>query len=120
MNRMAPIAEYEHQLDHGSREDWHKGRWKVDRRAAEFDVAGLNHPIETYLKAAEDGFIAAQYLVGLAHLQGVGVEKNGSAAYYWLRMVEENCRKGSNGYNPAVGLGTLDVANFAKFLADDL
>jgi len=62
-------------------------------QAAEFEVAGLNHPIETYLKAAEDGFVAAQYLVGLAHLQGVGVEKNGSAAYYWLRMVEENSRE---------------------------
>ncbi len=62
-------------------------------QAAEFDVAGLDHPIETYLKAAEDGFIAAQYLVGLAHLQGVGVEKNGNAAYYWLRMVEENSRE---------------------------
>jgi hypothetical protein len=56
-------------------------------------VTGLNHPIETYLKAAEDGFIAAQYLVGLAHLQGVGVEKNRSTAYYWLRMVEENSRE---------------------------
>jgi two-component system, NarL family, nitrate/nitrite response regulator NarL len=59
-------------------------------QAAEFEVAGFNHPIETYLRAADEGFLAAQYLVGLAHLQGVGVEKNSSAAYYWLRMVEEN------------------------------
>lgn len=26
---------------------------------------------------------------------------------------------GSNGYNPAAGLGTLDVANFAKFLSSE-
>jgi TPR repeat protein len=49
--------------------------------AAEFEVAGLNHPISVS-KGRREGFIAAQYLVGLAHLQGVGVEKNGSAAYY--------------------------------------
>ncbi|MFZ0201086.1 MAG: LuxR C-terminal-related transcriptional regulator [Candidatus Sulfotelmatobacter sp.] len=58
--------------------------------AANVDAAGLNHPIETYLKAAEEGFIAAQYLVGLAHLEGCGMEKNGRSAYYWLRMAEEN------------------------------
>ena len=43
--------------------------------AANVDNAGLNHPIESYLKAAEEGFIAAQYLVGLAHLEGCGMEK---------------------------------------------
>ncbi len=58
--------------------------------AANVDTAVLNHPIETYLKAAEEGFIAAQYLVGLAQLEGCGMEKNGRSAYYWLRMAEEN------------------------------
>ncbi|HXZ32917.1 MAG TPA: LuxR C-terminal-related transcriptional regulator [Terriglobales bacterium] len=62
-------------------------------RAAEFEVAGLNHPIETYLKAAEEAFIAAQYLVGLAHLRGSGVEKDGRTAYYWLRMAEESSQE---------------------------
>ena len=57
-------------------------------RAATFGTTGLNHPIESYLKAAEEGFIAAQYLVGLAHLEGCGTEKNGHSAYYWLRMAE--------------------------------
>ena len=61
--------------------------------AANTDASGLNHPIETYLKAAEEGFIAAQYLVGLAHLEGCGMEKNGRSAYYWLRMAEENSRE---------------------------
>ncbi|MFZ3189020.1 MAG: LuxR C-terminal-related transcriptional regulator [Candidatus Sulfotelmatobacter sp.] len=61
--------------------------------AANVDAAGLNHPIETYLKAAEEGFIAAQYLVGLAHLEGCGMEKNGRSAYYWLRMAEENSQE---------------------------
>jgi len=62
-------------------------------RVATNDTAGLNHPIESYLKAAEEGFIAAQYLVGLAHLEGCGMEKNGPSAYYWLRMAEENSRE---------------------------
>jgi DNA-binding CsgD family transcriptional regulator len=46
------------------------------------------HPIETYLKAAEEGSVAAQFLIGLAHLEGYCVEKNGVSAYYWLRLAE--------------------------------
>ena len=50
----------------------------------------IDHPIETYLKAAEEGSVAAQFVVGLAHLEGYCVEKNGLSAYYWLRVAEEN------------------------------
>jgi DNA-binding CsgD family transcriptional regulator len=50
----------------------------------------IGHPIETYLKAAEEGVVAAQFIVGLAHLEGYAVEKNARSAYYWLRMAEEN------------------------------
>jgi DNA-binding NarL/FixJ family response regulator len=53
-------------------------------------VSGLGNPIETYLRAAEEGYAVAQFIVGLAHLEGHGVEKNGHSAYYWLRMAEEN------------------------------
>ena len=60
---------------------------------ATYDAAALNHPIESYLKAAEEGFIAAQFLIGLAHLEGCGMEKNARSAYYWLRMAEENSRQ---------------------------
>ena len=52
--------------------------------------AQIGHPIETYLKAAEEGSVAAQFVVGLAHLEGYCVEKNGLSAYYWLRVAEEN------------------------------
>ena len=48
----------------------------------------LGHPIETYLRAAEEGSAAAQFVVGLAHLEGYCVEKNGPSAYYWLRVAE--------------------------------
>ena len=50
----------------------------------------IGHTMETYLKAAEEGAVAAQFVVGLAHLDGYCVEKNGLSAYYWLRMAEEN------------------------------
>jgi DNA-binding CsgD family transcriptional regulator len=50
----------------------------------------IGHPIETYLKAAEEGFVAAQFIVGLAHLEGYCVEKNERSAYYWLKMAAEN------------------------------
>jgi two-component system, NarL family, nitrate/nitrite response regulator NarL len=48
------------------------------------------HPIETYLRAAEEGSVAAQFVVGLAHLEGYCVEKSGLSAYYWLRLAEAN------------------------------
>jgi hypothetical protein len=53
-------------------------------------VSGLGNPIAIYLKEAEEGYAAAQFVVGLAHLEGCGVEKNGHSAYYLLRMAEEN------------------------------
>lgn len=54
------------------------------------NVSGLGNPMETYAKAAEEGYAAAQFVVGLAHLEGYGVEENARSAYYWLRMAEEN------------------------------
>ena len=55
----------------------------------------IGHPIETYLKAAEEGSVAAQFVVGLAHLEGYCIEKNGLSAYYWLRMAEaSSCELG--------------------------
>src|ERR1035437_5764372 len=62
----------------------------LSSRAVGPNVFGLGNPIETYLKAAKEGYAAAQFIVGLAHLEGNGVEKNGHSAYYWLRMAEEN------------------------------
>ena len=50
----------------------------------------ISQPIGAYLKAAEEGVVAAQFIVGLAHLEGYGIEKNERSAYYWLRMAEEN------------------------------
>jgi DNA-binding CsgD family transcriptional regulator len=61
----------------------------LSSQARESNVAGLGNSIETYLKAAEDGYVAAQYIVGLAYLEGCGFEKNDHSAYYWLRMAEE-------------------------------
>ena len=51
------------------------------------------HAIETYLAAAEHGSPAAQFVVGLAHLEGHCVEKNGLSAYYWLRLAEASSRE---------------------------
>ena len=47
-------------------------------------------PIETYLKAAEDGYVAAEFVLGLAPLEGYCVENNGLSAYYWVRVGEQN------------------------------
>jgi two-component system, NarL family, nitrate/nitrite response regulator NarL len=67
-----------------------KGGNGLSNRMVGCDGSGLGNSIETYLKAAEEGYGAAQFIVGLAHLDGYGVEKNGRSAYYWLRMAEEN------------------------------
>ena len=50
----------------------------------------VSQPIGAYLKAAEEGVVAAQFIAGLAHLEGHGIEKNERSAYYWLRMAQEN------------------------------
>jgi hypothetical protein len=34
--------------------------------------------------------VAAQFIVGLGHLEGYSIERNERFAYYWLRMAEEN------------------------------
>lgn len=62
----------------------------LSSRAAGPSVSWLGNPIETYLKAAEEGYAGAQFIVGLAHLEGYGVEKNARSAYHWLRVAEEN------------------------------
>jgi two-component system, NarL family, nitrate/nitrite response regulator NarL len=43
-----------------------------------------------YLRAAEEGWVSAQFMLGLVYLEGRGAEKNQQSAYYWLRMAEEN------------------------------
>jgi DNA-binding NarL/FixJ family response regulator len=62
----------------------------LSSRALGPNVSGVGNPVEIYLRAAEEGYAAAQFIVGLAYLEGCGVEKNGPSAYYWLRMAEEN------------------------------
>ena len=49
---------------------------------------GQGHPIETYIAAAEQGSVAAQFLVGLAHLEGYCVKKTD-----WLRIIGCGWRK---------------------------
>jgi len=55
---------------------------------AALDAAGHTNCLEVYLKAAEEGWVTAQFIVGLAYLEGRGVEKNEHSAFYWLRMAE--------------------------------
>jgi two-component system nitrate/nitrite response regulator NarL len=51
---------------------------------------GGNNSLEGYLKAAEEGWVSAQFIVGLEYFKGRAAENNQQAAYYWLRMAEEN------------------------------
>ena len=58
-----------------------------DRHGATL-MTDVGHSIEPYLTAAEEGSVAAQFVLGLAHLEGYCVEKDGLSAYYWLRLAE--------------------------------
>ena len=40
--------------------------------------------------AAENGFPPAQFMLGMAHLDGTGFQQDDRAAYHWLRMAEMN------------------------------
>lgn len=59
-------------------------------RADRLQAARITGSIEHYVKAAKEGFAAAQSVVGLAHLTGTGVERSAHAAYRWLRLAEES------------------------------
>ena len=62
----------------------------LNRRAIQAPTVGQEQPIDAYVKAAEEGSVAAQFIVGLAHLNGCELEKSEPSAYYWLRMTEQN------------------------------
>jgi kumamolisin len=55
-------------------------------------------------------------LYGLGSGEG---ESSGAASLHPIAYGDNWFYHGSNGYNPAAGLGTLDVANFAKALRQD-
>jgi two-component system, NarL family, nitrate/nitrite response regulator NarL len=63
----------------------------VKRRAMEVPAVVPGETIQSYLKAAAEGFIPAQFILALAYLEGHGVEKSQHSAYYWLRMTEKHC-----------------------------
>jgi DNA-binding NarL/FixJ family response regulator len=65
-------------------------RKDLEKRALKRLVHGEAHRLEPFVKAAEDGFILAQFVVGMAHLDGCGIQKSDDSAYYWLRVTEQN------------------------------
>jgi hypothetical protein len=46
-----------------------------------------------FVAAAENGFLSAQFMLGMAHLEGKSVEKDDHTAYHWLRMAELNSNR---------------------------
>jgi len=54
------------------------------------NLEGASKSLGGHLKAAQEGWVSAQFLVGLAYFEGRGIEQNNHSAYYWLRMAEEN------------------------------
>jgi DNA-binding NarL/FixJ family response regulator len=65
-------------------------RKDLEKRALKRLAHGEGHRLEPFVKAAEDGFIPAQFIVGMAHLDGCGIQKSDDSAYYWLRVTEQN------------------------------
>src|SRR5205085_1133261 len=64
-----------------------------DHRMGRSDVLSgpeIGNSIENYVKSAQQGVVAAQFIIGLAQLEGYILEKDERSAYYWLRMAEEN------------------------------
>jgi hypothetical protein len=62
----------------------------LNSRGTQAPAIGPMQPIDAYVKTAEEGSVAAQFIVGLAHLNGCVLEKSNPSAYYWLRMTEQN------------------------------
>src|SRR2546427_9827941 len=54
------------------------------------EIVSWTNSLAGYLRAAEEGWVSAQFMLGLVYLEGRGAEKNQQSAYFWLRMAEEN------------------------------
>jgi DNA-binding CsgD family transcriptional regulator len=54
-------------------------------------LSDANPTNPSVVAAAENGFLAAQFITGMAYVTGQTVEQNDRAAYYWLRRAELNC-----------------------------
>ena len=65
-------------------------RKDLEKRGLKRLAHGEEHRLEPFVKAAEDGLIPAQFIVGMAHLDGCGIQKSDDSAYYWLRVTEQN------------------------------
>jgi two-component system, NarL family, nitrate/nitrite response regulator NarL len=72
--------------------------------------------IQKCFKAAEAGFAAAQFSLGLAYLGKSGFERNARSAYYWLRVAEESstalqdrCRQLTEELRPKLSLPEIGV-----------
>ena len=61
-----------------------------DNGAGRPDLGHARSPFEIHLKAAEEGSATAQFMVGIAYLEGTGVDKNLNSAYCWLRMAQQS------------------------------
>jgi hypothetical protein len=67
----------------GTRNDQrHRSLCPVRGSTAGADYAERTHQVRIQHQAT-------QFVVGLGHLEGYGIEKNERSAYYWLRMAEE-------------------------------
>lgn len=60
---------------------------------ANLAVTGRTNSLSAFFTAAQEGSVAAQAIVGIAHFEGYGIEQDDYAAYYWLRMAEDNATK---------------------------
>jgi two-component system nitrate/nitrite response regulator NarL len=76
----------------------------------------LDNRVQRCVKAAEAGFAAAQFSLGLAYLGKSGIERNTRSAYYWLRMAEESsmalqirCHELAEELKPKLGLPEVGV-----------
>ena len=50
----------------------------------------LQEAVKWYRKAAEQGYSAAQFNLGVCYDNGDGVDKNPSKAKYWYRKAADN------------------------------
>jgi DNA-binding NarL/FixJ family response regulator len=80
----------------------HKHLVSRTTKAAPTDQAEV---VETHVKAAKDGIAAAQFAMGVAHVDGSVVEKDKRSAYYWLRRAE---------------LGSLEILQRSRSLIENL
>lgn len=64
-----------------------------EKPVSEENIANTNDLTTDHHRAAENGFVTAQFSVGMAYHHGEGIERNPVSAYFWLTLAQQSAEE---------------------------